>query len=162
MFVASSCSCLCPIHWRQVENGDIVGAAPTGAEWSTILLPTMVWLILEVYRNFRARHFMGWQNYTYLCFLSVSKATCFPPEAGITEFCYQIDDTVKPLSHTKSLNLTVSRLVLQLSLPNPFKPERNFTNRSKSIERRILFGIKSLSSTEDANQHSNKTTILLG
>ena len=37
----------------QVENEDVVGAAPTGAapttsEWSTILLPTKVRLILEV------------------------------------------------------------------------------------------------------------------
>ena len=37
-----------------VENEDVVGAAPTGdapttSEWSTILLPTEVWLILEVW-----------------------------------------------------------------------------------------------------------------
>ena len=37
----------------QAENEDVVGAAPTGdapttSEWSTILLPTKVWLILEV------------------------------------------------------------------------------------------------------------------
>ena len=36
----------------QVENEDVVGAAPTGdaptiSEWSPILLPTKVWLILE-------------------------------------------------------------------------------------------------------------------
>ena len=40
-----------------VENEDVVGAAPTGAapttsEWSTILLPTKVWLTLEVWRYF--------------------------------------------------------------------------------------------------------------
>ena len=39
----------------QVENEDVVGAAPTGdapitSEWSTILLPTKVRLILEVLR----------------------------------------------------------------------------------------------------------------
>ena len=39
----------------QVENEDVVGAAPTGdapttSEWSTILLPTWVHLILEVLR----------------------------------------------------------------------------------------------------------------
>ena len=39
----------------QVENGDVVGAAPTGdapttSEWSTIWLPTKVRLILEVLR----------------------------------------------------------------------------------------------------------------
>ena len=42
-----------------VENEDVVGAAPTGdapttSEWSTILLPTMVCLILEVLRYFAA------------------------------------------------------------------------------------------------------------
>ena len=39
----------------QVENEDVVGAAPAGdapttSEWSTILLPTKVGLILEVLR----------------------------------------------------------------------------------------------------------------
>ena len=39
----------------EVENEDVVGAAPTGdapatSEWSTILLPTKVRLILEVLR----------------------------------------------------------------------------------------------------------------
>ena len=38
-----------------VENEDVVGAAPTGdapttSEWSTILLPTKVPLILETWR----------------------------------------------------------------------------------------------------------------
>ena len=38
-----------------VDNEDVVGAAPTGAapttyEWSTIILPTQVHLILEVRR----------------------------------------------------------------------------------------------------------------
>ena len=38
---------------RQVDNEDVVGAAPAGAapttsEWSTILLPTKVQLILEI------------------------------------------------------------------------------------------------------------------
>ena len=37
-----------------VENEDVIGAAPTGdapttSVWSTILLPTKVWLILEVW-----------------------------------------------------------------------------------------------------------------
>ena len=40
---------------RTVENEDVVGAAPTGdapttSEWSTILLPIMVRLILEIWR----------------------------------------------------------------------------------------------------------------
>ena len=39
----------------KVENEDVVGAAPTGnapttSEWSTILLPTKVQLILETWR----------------------------------------------------------------------------------------------------------------
>ena len=38
----------------QVENEDVVGTAPTGdaptaSEWSTTLLPSKVWLILEVW-----------------------------------------------------------------------------------------------------------------
>ena len=47
------------MHWldNEVENEDVVGAAPTGdapttSEWSTVLLPTKVQLILEVYSNF--------------------------------------------------------------------------------------------------------------
>ena len=45
-----------PLETRcQVDNEDVVGAAPTGdapttSEWSTILLPTKVRLILEVLR----------------------------------------------------------------------------------------------------------------
>ena len=58
MILVSSCSCLCPTHWNQVfqvENEDVVGAAPTGdapttSEWSTILLPSKVRLILETWR----------------------------------------------------------------------------------------------------------------
>ena len=46
---------LCPNHWSQVENEDVVGVAPTGdapttSEWSTILLLTSLRLILEVWR----------------------------------------------------------------------------------------------------------------
>ena len=38
-----------------VENEDVVGAAPTGdapttSEWSPSVLPTKVWLILEIWR----------------------------------------------------------------------------------------------------------------
>ena len=40
-----------------------------------------------------------------------------------TVWChYNMANTVKPLMYTKSHNLNVSRLVLQLSLPNPLKP----------------------------------------
>ena len=44
------------IEARQVKNEDVVGAvpkgnAPTTSEWSTILLPTKVQLILEVWRQ---------------------------------------------------------------------------------------------------------------
>ena len=39
---------------NKAENEDVVGAAPTGdapttSEWSTSLLPTKVWLILDVW-----------------------------------------------------------------------------------------------------------------
>ena len=42
---------------REVENEDVVEAAPTGdapttSEWSTIWLPTKVWLILETWWYF--------------------------------------------------------------------------------------------------------------
>ena len=55
MFLVSSRSCLRSIHWSQVENGDVVGAAPTGdapttSELSTTLLPTKERLILEFWR----------------------------------------------------------------------------------------------------------------
>ena len=51
------------VQWSQVlsENEDVVGAAPTGdapttSEWSTILLPYEVRLILETWRfNCRVR-----------------------------------------------------------------------------------------------------------
>ena len=60
-FLASSCSCLCPIHWSKVflvENEDVFGAARTGyalttSEWSTILLSTKMRLILDVYGSQR-------------------------------------------------------------------------------------------------------------
>ena len=49
MFLICFCSCLCPIHWSQVLSGEDVVAATT-SEWSTVLLPTKVWLILEVWQ----------------------------------------------------------------------------------------------------------------
>ena len=84
MFLVSPCRCLCPIQWHQVlrflyclaaffveslearcqvENGDVVEAAPTGdapttSEWSTILLLTKVLLILETWRYFCQRTFV--------------------------------------------------------------------------------------------------------
>ena len=60
-------SCLCPVHWSQVLSQEwrcswssadrhcsnyiwaSVGTAPTTSEWSTILLPSKMWLILEVW-----------------------------------------------------------------------------------------------------------------
>ena len=55
MFLISSCTSLWLIHWSQVGNEDVVGAAPTGdapttSEWSTVLLPIEVRLKLEVWR----------------------------------------------------------------------------------------------------------------
>ena len=63
MILVSSCSCLCPIHWSQVDNEDVVGAAPTGdapttSELSTILLPTKVRLILETWRYFNIEKYV--------------------------------------------------------------------------------------------------------
>ena len=53
MFLVSSCSCLCPIHWRQVKNEDVVGAGPTGdaptiSEWWKNVFHTEVRLIIEI------------------------------------------------------------------------------------------------------------------
>ena len=56
MLLVSACSCLCAIYWSQVlkdDNEDVVGAAPTGdaptaSDWSAIILPTRVCLILTV------------------------------------------------------------------------------------------------------------------
>ena len=56
MILLSSCVFVQSIEAGcQVENEDVVGAAPTGdapttSEWSTILLPTKVRLILETWR----------------------------------------------------------------------------------------------------------------
>ena len=51
---ASSCSCLCPIHWSQMLIGEWrcswTGIAPITSEWSTIKLPTKVRLISEAWR----------------------------------------------------------------------------------------------------------------
>ena len=56
MFLASSLSCFAQSIEAEfyVENEDVVGAALTGdgpatSEWSTILLPTKVRFILEVW-----------------------------------------------------------------------------------------------------------------
>ena len=55
MFLISSYSCLCSIHWRQVLSREWrcswsmpTGATSTTSEWSRILLPSKVWLILEI------------------------------------------------------------------------------------------------------------------
>ena len=56
MFLISSCSCICQIHWSQVLsqewrcNWSDTGAAPTTCEWSSILLFTTMRRILEVWR----------------------------------------------------------------------------------------------------------------
>ena len=57
MFLVSSCTCLHPnLEARcAIENEDVVGAAPAGdapttSEWSTILLPTKVQFILDVWQ----------------------------------------------------------------------------------------------------------------
>ena len=53
MFRDSARSCLRKIYWSQMFSGEwrcSVGAAPTTSEWSTILLPTKVRLILETWQ----------------------------------------------------------------------------------------------------------------
>ena len=59
MFLVSSCSCLCPIHWSQVFNREwrcswssADRRFSTTSQWSTSLLPTKVWFILEFWPNF--------------------------------------------------------------------------------------------------------------
>ena len=59
MFLVSFCISLCAIHWNQELSGAwrLVGTAPTGIalttpEFSTVLLPTEVWLVWEVWRYF--------------------------------------------------------------------------------------------------------------
>ena len=74
----------------QVENEDVVGAAPTGdapttSEWSTILLPTKVRLILEVLRYLWDADSMGskprshsWGNsFIIVDTITRAVATCF-------------------------------------------------------------------------------------
>ena len=57
-----------------VENEDVVGAAPTGdapttSEWSTIVLPTKVQLILETWRYapFRLNEFKIHWTMSHVC-----------------------------------------------------------------------------------------------
>ena len=40
-----SCRCICPIHWSQVVSGEL-----RWSEWSTILLPIKVQLMLNIWR----------------------------------------------------------------------------------------------------------------
>ena len=64
MFLVSSCSCICPIQWSQVLSREWRCSwssadrhAPTTSEWSTILFPTEVRLILETWKlSFRIKH----------------------------------------------------------------------------------------------------------
>ena len=53
--------------WCWVENEDVVGVAPTGdapttSEWATILLPTKVCLILEVWQYLVSKEEFGYLN----------------------------------------------------------------------------------------------------
>ena len=66
-----SLSCLCPIHWSQVLSQEWrcswaapTGDAPTTAQWSTILLPTKVGLIMMTSSNgniFCITHHLCWE-----------------------------------------------------------------------------------------------------
>ena len=56
IILISSWSCFCPIYWKQVLSREwrcswrsATGDAPTTSEWSTILLPTKVQLILNIW-----------------------------------------------------------------------------------------------------------------
>ena len=52
MFLVSSCRCLCLIHWSQVLSREwrcCWSNADTTSEWSTMLLPTKIRRILEVW-----------------------------------------------------------------------------------------------------------------
>ena len=70
MFIVPSCSCLCSIYWSLVLSREwrcswsSADTASTTSEWSAILLPSKVWLILAVwqysnmvYMNMRQWHF---------------------------------------------------------------------------------------------------------
>ena len=61
MILVSSCSCLCPIHWSQLlswgrrcswSSADRRAPTISKCRWSTILLPTVGRLILEVWQYF--------------------------------------------------------------------------------------------------------------
>ena len=54
MFLVSDCSCLCAIYLSQA----LIGDAPTTSEWSIILLPIKVRLILETWRVYIATQVM--------------------------------------------------------------------------------------------------------
>ena len=63
MLLVSSCSCLCQSIEAKclVENEDVVGGAltgdaPTTSEWSTILLPNKMLLILDVWQYILVSH----------------------------------------------------------------------------------------------------------
>ena len=61
----------------QLENEDVVGAAPTGdapttSEWSTVLLPTKVQLILEVSRYVVMNELCTWWTPVHFAFVYFS------------------------------------------------------------------------------------------
>ena len=67
-FFAESLEARCQVENEHVVGAALTGDAPTSSEWSTILLPTKVWLILEVLRYIRETrescpsyyHMMSW------------------------------------------------------------------------------------------------------
>ena len=73
MFIVSSCSCLCPIHWRQLLSREW-RCSWTTSEWSTILLPTEVQLTLEVWGYF-------------ICLQTMSKKSCIRNSMNILTSC---------------------------------------------------------------------------
>ena len=74
------------LYWSKVEKDEVVGAAPTGdapatSEWSTILLPTKVRLILEVGWYL---HLEQWKSEFWCPYRHVTRVfTCFFHELSI-------------------------------------------------------------------------------
>ena len=90
MFLVSSCSCLCPIHGSHVVSREWRCSWSNGDRrcskhiWViTILLPSNVWLVLEVWRyiRFLSTHILLmiiWKRFPYY-YDDVNKCKHFPP-----------------------------------------------------------------------------------
>ena len=124
----------------QVANEDVVGAAPTGgapttSEWSTILLPTKVWLILEVLRYWwcscasklssvqlvrQGLVMLGFNAFTFECLkntinkhLSVSQINSFSPLKQCNELLQYSAFHTEFIFLISKYNLSVSSIYFQ-------------------------------------------------